>query len=118
MMRERLTKADYQQMFLTACRICDVPMPLVDYRKGIPGRKLEIDFAFVEERVGVELQGGIYAHMGHSTGTGIQRDYDKQNLAQLEGWILLQLSTNRLEDAPGPFMDLVKRALAQRQERT
>lgn len=119
MTREKLTKADYQQMFLTACRICDVPEPLVDYRKGIPGRRYELDFCWIEASVAVEIQGGIWSpEMAHGRGTGIQRDYDKLNLAQLEGWIVLQLSTTELRDAPGPFMDLVKRALAQRKDRT
>jgi very-short-patch-repair endonuclease len=102
------------QRFLAMCRAWDLPEPEQECR-CIPKRRFRFDFAWPAAKVAVEIQGGIWSpDMAHGRGWGIQRDYTKLNLAQAHGWIVLQLSTTQLRDAPGPFMDLVKRALEQR----
>jgi very-short-patch-repair endonuclease len=54
---------------------------------AIPGRKFRFDFAWLRERVAVEIQGGTFARgrSAHS-GASIVRDHEKHNLATLEGW--------------------------------
>lgn len=46
----------------------------------------------------IEVQGGIYQRMGHSTGKGIQRDIEKFRDASLAGYILLPFSSNEVMD--------------------
>lgn len=58
--------------------------------QAIPGRKFRFDFAWEKERLLVEINGGTYTVGAHSTGTGLARDYEKLNLAQLAGWRCLQ----------------------------
>ena len=102
------------QRFLALCRAWDLPEPTREYR-CIPKRRFRFDFAWLTAHVAVEISGGIWSpDMAHGRGWGIQRDYTKSNLAQVEGWIVLQMSTTELRDAPGPFMDVVKRALGKR----
>ena len=49
-----------------------------------PDRKFRADFAFPDRKLIIEVNGGIWmAKSGHSTGKGIQRDYQKANAAQL-----------------------------------
>ncbi len=64
--------------------------------KAIPGRKFEIDFYFSKYKVGIEIQGGIFIPGSGHTGAGQVRDYDKVNLAQLNGIILLQFAAPHL----------------------
>ena len=39
--------------------------------QAIPGRKFRFDFAFLRERLLVEINGGTFTRGGHSTGLGI-----------------------------------------------
>jgi len=54
-----------------------------------PRRRLELDFAWVMQRVAVEVQGGIHSRGGHVRPDGFRRDVEKMRLAQLMGWIVL-----------------------------
>lgn len=54
----------------------------------VPGRRFKWDFCWPEHLLACEIQGGIWAkgNSGHTSGIGITRDAEKQNLATLEGW--------------------------------
>ena len=67
----------------------ELPKPEREYRFH-PERQWRLDFAWPDQRVGVEIQGGTYRKGGHSTGAGIRRDQEKLNAAQELGWRLLQ----------------------------
>jgi len=54
-----------------------------------PRRRLELDFAWLGQRVAVEVQGGIHSRGGHVRPDGFTRDVEKMRLAQLMGWIVL-----------------------------
>lgn len=60
-----------------------------------PERKWRFDFAFVDELVAVELDGGIFAAENgqvagkHARGVGRLKDYEKRNAAAELGWLVL-----------------------------
>ena len=58
-----------------------------------PTRKWRFDLFLPEQSIGIELDGGMF-HGGHSRGTALERDYEKQNIAQLRGFRILRF-TNR-----------------------
>jgi very-short-patch-repair endonuclease len=64
---------------------------------AIPGRKFRFDFCFSEERLLIEINGGTYNGGAHGRGVGINRDYEKNNLAQIEGWRVLSFDTNMVK---------------------
>ena len=64
---------------------------------AIPGRKFRFDFCWEKERLLVEINGGTYSKGAHSTGTGIARDYEKNNLAQIGGWRVLSFDTKMVK---------------------
>jgi very-short-patch-repair endonuclease len=82
--------------------------------KAIPCRKFRWDFAFVEAQLLIEVQGGIYTKSAHSTGQGLERDYTKNNLANLYGWRVLQFSRSMIED--GTAVELIKACLQESEE--
>ena len=58
---------------------------------AIPDRKFRFDYACIRKKVAIEVDGGLWAYragkvMGHSSGGGRLRDYEKDSLATLEGW--------------------------------
>lgn len=67
-----------------------------EYR-AIPERRFRFDFAFVPERVLIEIQGGTWNRGAHSRGAGLARDYEKLNLATANGWRVLQFDTNMIK---------------------
>lgn len=63
-------------------------------------RRWRFDFALPDLRIAFEIQGGLYApQTGHRSLEGVQRDYEKINAAQLQGWKVFQLSSHALQDA-------------------
>ena len=57
-------------------------------------RKYRWDFTLPEHRIAIEVCGGFYrGQSGHSSITGLQRDYDKRNVGTMLGWRILTFST-------------------------
>jgi very-short-patch-repair endonuclease len=54
------------------------------------GRKWRFDFAFLEHRIALEAEGGIWIGGGHSRGSGVVKDVEKYNCATLLGWRVLR----------------------------
>jgi hypothetical protein len=55
-----------------------------------PTRKFLWDIAWTKEKVAIEVQGGIYwKGTGHNSISGLKRDYEKHNLAVMDGWKIL-----------------------------
>lgn len=80
----------------------------------IPGRKFRADFCWKKFKVVAEVNGGTYAHMGHSTGAGIERDYKKLALANLHGWRLFYFTKRMIED--GFAIDVLTKILDTKEE--
>lgn len=95
-------------------RIAGVPIPKRQY-KAIPGRRFAWDFAWFcqpgQSGLLLEVQGGTFARgkMGHSTGMGQHRDFEKQNLAVLAGWRVLVVDEKMVKS--GQALKWVQQAL-------
>lgn len=76
------------------------PLPTREY-EFIPDRKFRLDFAWIPVKVGVEIQGGTWsaAKGGHTSGSGLNRAYEKMNEGQRLGWVILQLDAKYLSTA-------------------
>ena len=61
-----------------------------------PGRKFRADFAFIEARLLVEVQGGIWQRKAHGSIKGILADIERLNQATLWGWRLLRITAEQL----------------------
>lgn len=78
----------------------------------LPGRRFRFDFVWWDERVALEVH-GVYGNKSrHRTSTGFQRDRAKMNLAQLDGWLVLEAGTDHVKS--GEFLEWVREALAKR----
>ncbi len=73
-------------------------IPYTREYQAIPNRRFRFDFAIepiAETRLLIEVQGGTWGRTrsGHSTGSGIQRDCEKHNLAVLAGFRVLMFTS-------------------------
>ena len=61
-------------------------------------RRWRFDFAWVEDKLAVEIQGGTWIKGGHNSGYGVTADYEKLRVAQRMGWRVLPYSTQDCKD--------------------
>ena len=78
--------------------------------QAIPGRKFRFDFAFIEpHRLLIEINGGTYNGGAHGRGVGINRDYEKGNLAVIHGWRVLSFDTKQVKS--GAALEVVEKLI-------
>ena len=102
-----MSKSDLEDTF--AFQLDALGIDYVRQYRAIKGRKFAWDFAFPDERLLVEINGGTYTVGAHSTGKGIARDYEKSNLAQLQGWRCLSFDGKAVRS--GEAVEVVRKAL-------
>jgi hypothetical protein len=77
-------------------------------------RLYRFDYAIPEYKIAIEQEGGIWAKgkSGHSSGTGIQRDMDKNNLAISQGWVIIRRTPDQM--CTIKTIDLIKSVIKHR----
>jgi len=109
-------KGNPEETLAFQIRACGWPKPERNFR-FLDGRKYELDFAWPTLKLGVEVQGGIFRiRSGHRSIRGLLRDYEKANLAQLNGWIFLQFSAKEIRS--GEAVTLIQDAIEFRTEQS
>lgn len=80
------------------CRTLGLP-PWVRNFKFHPQRKWEIDFAWPHERIGAEIDGGLYQPGGgaHSRPENILRDIEKHNALIVLGWHVMRFTPQMVQ---------------------
>ena len=97
-----------EQAFLLMLRARKMPTPTPEYRFH-PVRKFRLDYAWVDHKLGLEVDGGIWTGGAHGRGTGITRDQEKTNLAAGLGWRILRCTPSKL--MADETLDHIHRAL-------
>ena len=80
----------------------------------IPGRRFKFDYVHLPSKTAIEIHGGTFgrSRTAHSSGAGLDRDYEKMNLAQIHGYVVFQLSCKMitpewLEKIHGTILDIL-----------
>lgn len=60
-------------------------------------RRFRIDFAIVDLKIAIEIDGGIWmrGRSGHSSGSGIKRDQEKTTLLSAYGWKVMRITPDQ-----------------------
>ena len=85
---------------LAIARLCDehgVGWPEPELRFH-PHRKWRFDYAWVAEKIALEVEGGIWTQGRHTRGAGFLADMEKYNAAVLLGWRVLRTTPDKLAD--------------------
>lgn len=61
-----------------------------------PERKWRFDFAFPEEKIAIEVEGGLFSQGRHTRGRGYIGDMQKYNAAVCLGWRVLRYGTGQI----------------------
>lgn len=86
-----------EETFALQCRVYHfTPVREFKFAEGI-GRKWAFDFAFPEEMVAIECEGGTRFGMSrHSRGDGYENDLEKYNCATRLGWRVYRYTTEMI----------------------
>jgi hypothetical protein len=82
-------------------------------RKLLPGRQklvpFRFDLAWDGPKLAVEVMGGTWVNGAHNRGATYERDCEKLAEAQIQGWVVLKVTTDMVES--GRALDLIRDAL-------
>lgn len=90
------------------CRAMRLPVPVGEHRFH-PTRRWRFDWAWTEQKVALEIDGGIWVQGRHTRGSGRARDMTKFSEAAIFGWRILYCTPDQVAD--GSVMGMLKRAL-------
>lgn len=72
-----------------------LPVPLAEHRFN-PERRWRFDYAWIEQKVALEVEGGVWSGGRHARGKGFLGDMEKYNSATLLGWRVLRCTPDSL----------------------
>lgn len=96
MIKKRSRKSELEDAFFVELGIFGVPTPVRQYR-FTPKRRWHFDFAWIEQKIAVEIHGGIFLPgTGHNRGRSMELDFEKSNTAQLIGWSVFTFGPSQI----------------------
>lgn len=95
-------------LLLQQIQALGLPTPETEFRFH-PTRKWRADVAFVEQRLLVEVEGGIYVQGRHSRGAGMEADLEKYAEAACNDFRVLRVSPRQIKQ--GVAVGWILRAL-------
>lgn len=84
-------------LFLQLCERFDIERPVPQLPVRVFGRDFRLDFAWIDQRIFVEIDGAAF----HSSPTQIANDGSRQNLLVQAGWTPLRFTYKDLTERPG-----------------
>lgn len=84
---------------------------LVTEAKLIEGRRFRVDFAALDAKVCVELEGGTWSGGRHTRGKGYESDCEKYNLLTAKGYRVFRFTSGMLDRDPEGAIKLVAEAV-------
>lgn len=87
-----------EDTLLNQITLYGLPQPEREFH-AVPGRRYRWDAAYPNLRLLIEIQGGTWIPgLGHSSGTGIRRDCEKNNAAVLAGYRVLYVTSDMVHN--------------------
>ncbi len=79
------------------CALAGLPVPVAEVRFH-PTRRWRFDWAFLEHKLAVEQEGGVFIGGRHSRGAGFEADLVKYAEAMCLGWKILRVTPGQVRD--------------------
>jgi len=87
---------------------------LVLSKTGVP-RAWRFDWAWIPEKVALEVEGGAWTQGRHTRGKGFMDDMEKYNAARLQGWMVLRCAPRQLLTLK--TLDIIREGLRMQREK-
>lgn len=89
--------SDLEETFAQHLTIHALPQPIREFPFHV-GRRWRFDFAWLDEKIAVEIEGGTRVNGRHNRHDGFERDAEKYNTAVLDGWRVLRFTGEMVRD--------------------
>ena len=76
-------------------RSVGLPAPVREHRFD-PVRRWRFDYAWIEHKVALEVEGGVWTGGRHTRGAGFVADIEKYNAAVVAGWRVVRVVPGKL----------------------
>jgi very-short-patch-repair endonuclease len=108
--------SDLEDALAWQLKAAGVPDPVRElvFAKSV-GRKWRFDFAWLDRKVALEVEGGTWVNGAHNRGAHFESDAEKYNTGLLMGWLVLRVTAEMVTD--GRALAFVERALARKPDR-
>ena len=100
--------SDLEDTFAWQVRATQCPAPVREYKFAVR-RRWRFDFAWPDQMLAMEIEGGTWSGGRHTTGKGFAADCAKYNCAVMDGWRVLRFTGESVID--GSAIALVEQAL-------
>lgn len=105
-----MSSSSLEALFLIHLKAEQLPAPEREYRFH-GQRRWRFDFAWPDQMLAVEIEGGIWTNGRHTRGSGYEADAEKYNAAAELGWTVLRFTPRFVRS--GEALAQVKRVLGQ-----
>lgn len=112
-------KADKKDCIRLAwIQITSTEWPFVPEHRFHPVRRWRFDWADVEKKIAIEIEGVSYSGPGtrHQRGIGIENDAEKYNTAVIDGWAVLRLTPRMVANDPHAIVSQIIELAVSRSE--
>lgn len=89
--------SNLEEEFALLLRYHKFPVPQREY-KFYPSRRWRFDFAWPEQKIAVEIEGGVWINGRHNRASGFVKDLEKYNIATIEGWKVLRFTSTEIDN--------------------
>lgn len=86
-----------EEMFALHVRADKLPAPAREYQFD-QVRRWRFDFCWPEQRIAIEVEGGIHFGGRHTPGAGFEQDARKYLAATLAGWCVVRVTGKMVRD--------------------
>jgi hypothetical protein len=93
--KRRTVAEKYALVMLAMCSEHQLPIPDAEWVFA-PPRRWRFDFAWPDQRVALEIQGGLFVQGRHTRGAALLKEHEKLNAAAALGWRVLYTSPSHI----------------------
>ena len=97
-----------QQVLIALCEQEGLPVPVGELIFH-PHRKWRFDLSWPDQRLALEIEGGVFVRGRHSRGAGFRSDCEKYAEALIHGWRVLRILPEHVTN--GQALIWIRRAL-------
>jgi len=89
--------SDLEESFAWQLKAGKLPAPVREHCP-VKGRRWRVDFAWLTEKVAIEVEGGIWNGGRHTSGVGFTKDIEKYNALTLDGWRVIRVTGDMVKN--------------------